>query len=95
MWSMPHHYLTDFAVPTRDQVSSCLFSRIGFQVESGAYSQCGRFQAAGYAEVAPHEPVCVRNKLFHAHNQWFQFRLCRGHMCFQPAVIVRVQADYC
>ena len=45
--------------------------------------------------MTPHEPVCVRNKLFHAHNRWFQFRLCRGHMCFQLPVIVRVQADYC
>ena len=90
---MPHHYLTEFVAQTRDLFR--LFRRIDFQFQTSVYCRCGRFQAAGNTEVAPHEPVCVRNKLFHAHNRWFQFRLCPGHMCFQPAVVVRVQAEYC
>ena len=93
MWSMTHHYLTKFAVQTRGQVSVCLFRRIGFQVQFGAYGRCGRFQRAAYTEVVPHEPVCVHNKLFHAQNRLFQFRFCRVQMCFQPAVLVRVQVD--
>ena len=96
MWLVSHHYLTEFVVQTRDQVAVCLFrQKIEIQFQIGVYCRCGRFQAVGYTEVAPHEPVCVRIKLFHVHNRLSQFRLCRGQMCFQPAVMVRVQADYC
>ena len=68
MWLMPHHYLTELVVQTRDQVAVCLFRRIDFQFQFGVYGRCGRFQAAGFTEVVPHEPVCVHNKLFHAQD---------------------------
>ena len=94
MWSMPQHYLVGCVVQTRDQETVCLFHQIDFQLQIGAYGQCEWSQVEGYAEVVPREPFCVRSRLYHARSRLCQFRLCLVPLCFQPAVALRVQADY-
>ena len=68
--------------------------QIDFQLQFGAYFQCGQFLESDWIEVVPHERVFIRNKWFRAQNQKIRLRLSRFQMCFQPAVIVRMQADY-
>ena len=94
MWSRPHHHLAGCAVQTRDQETVCLFHQIDFQLQFGTYGRCERFQVEGYAEVVPHEPFCVRSRLFHVQSRLCQFRLCQVLLCSQPVVAFRVQADY-